>query len=102
MHRRRVWWAFPLLVACGAAPARLDGGVYRAGEIAFRVGEAPPEWRPIAVEHATLAWRDEPHRASVLLDARCHRRDDDVPLQALTQHLVMGTTGREIASQETI
>jgi len=87
---------------CGAAQARVEGGVYRSGDVAFRVGEPPATWRAIDVEQATMAWRDEAHRASILLDARCRRKDDDVPLQALTQHLVMGTTERNIASQETV
>jgi hypothetical protein len=91
-----------LIVACGAAPPRLDDGAYRNGDLAFRVGEAPASWRPIQVEHATLAWRDESHRASILLDGRCHEKDGDAPLQALTAHLVMGTTDRAIASQETV
>ena len=59
-------------------------------------------WRPVHVEGGTLAFRDEPHLASILLDARCYQKDDDVPLLALTDHLVMGTTDRQIATQDTI
>src|SRR5580693_1883196 len=91
-----------VVLGCGSAPPRLDAGVYRNGPIAFRVGDAPPEWRPIHVDGATLAYRDDARLASILLDARCHERDDDVPLLALTDHLVMGTTDRQISSQETI
>jgi hypothetical protein len=91
-----------LAVGCGGAAPRLEAGVYRQGEIAFRVGDVPPTWRPVHVEGATLAYRDETHRASILLDARCYRKDDDVPLLALTDHLVMGTTSREFASQDTL
>ena len=90
------------LLACGSAPAHLDAGTYREGPVAFRVGDVPPTWSPVRVDGATLAYRDEPHLASILLDARCYRKDDDVPLLALTDHLVMGTTSREIASQETL
>ena len=90
------------MIGCASAPPRLESGVYRDGPLAFRVGDVPPAWRPVHVEGATLAFRDEPHLASILLDGRCHRKDDDVPLLALTDHLVMGTTGREIASQETV
>jgi hypothetical protein len=108
---RGLSWSFSMLivggvtvgaVGCGAAAPRLEAGVYRQGDIAFRVGDIPPTWRPVHVEGATLAYRDETHRASILLDARCYRKDDDVPLLALTDHLVMGTTGREFASQETL
>ncbi|MGO9000289.1 MAG: hypothetical protein ACLQVI_43745 [Polyangiaceae bacterium] len=89
-------------VACGSAPPRLDAGVYREGPLAFRVGDVPPSWHSVHVDGATLAYRDEGHLASILLDGRCYRKDDDVPLLALTDHLVMGTTDRQIASQETV
>jgi hypothetical protein len=94
----------PLLaaVACGSAPPHLDAGIYRAGPLAFRIGDVPSSWRRVSVDGATLAYRDEPHLASILLDGRCYRKDDDVPLLALTDHLVMGTTDRQIATQETL
>ena len=90
------------VIGCASAPPRLDAGVYREGPVAFQVGDVPPAWRPVRVEGATLAYRDEPHLASILLAGRCYGKDDDVPLLALTDHLVMGTTDRQIASQETI
>src|SRR5271156_5972665 len=89
-------------LGCGSSPPRLEAGVYREGPIAFRIGDVPAEWHPVRVEGAPLAFRDEPHLASILLDGRCYRKDDDVPLVALTDHLLMGTTGREIFSQETV
>ena len=94
--------AVVLATACGAGEASLQGGVYRDGAVSFRVGGVPAEWRAVHVDQATLAFRDESRRASILLDARCHRKDDDVPLVALTDHLMMGTTAREIDSQVTI
>jgi len=105
MHRYA--WAALVAIAvpsagCGAATPALESGVYRAGDVAFRVGDAPATWRPIHVDQATLAWRDDANRASVLVDARCHQKDDDVPLLALTEHLLAGTTDRKIASEETL
>jgi hypothetical protein len=88
--------------ACGASKPALEAGVYRSGDVAFHVGDVPPAWRPVHVQGATLAWRDEAARASVLLDARCHETDDDVPLRALTMHLLMGTTERDVKSEETL
>jgi hypothetical protein len=95
-------FAFAFAIGCGSATPRLEAGVYREGAIAFRVGDVPSAWRAVHVDGATLAYRDEAHRASILLDGRCYRKDDDVPLLALTDHLVMGTTGREFASQDTL
>jgi hypothetical protein len=100
--RSALFACFAGVVGCASAPPRLESGVYREGPLAFQVGDVPSSWRPVQVEGATLAYRDDPHLASILLDGRCHRKDDDVPLLALTDHLVMGTTAREISSQETV
>jgi hypothetical protein len=89
-------------LGCGAATPKLESGVYRGNGVAFRVGDVPPRWREVKVEGATIAYRDDDHRASILLDARCNRKDDDVPLLALTDHLVMGTTERDYAAQDTV
>ena len=89
--------------ACGGAHVGLDaGGVYRDEQVAFRIGEVPAGWRTVKVEAASLAYRDDAHSASALVNGRCGRKSDDTPLAALTNHLVMGTTAREITSEETI
>jgi hypothetical protein len=90
------------MIGCAAAPPRLEAGVYREGALAFRIGDVPSSWRPVRVDGATLAFRDESHLASILLDGRCYRKDDDVPLVALTDHLMMGTTERAIDAQEAL
>ena len=38
----------------------------------------------------------------MLFDVRCGRRDDDAPLSVLTEHLIMGTTERDVESRLTI
>jgi hypothetical protein len=94
---------FFALPACGGARVGLDaGGVYRDEQVAFKIGEVPAGWRAVKVDAASLAYRDDAHRASALVNGRCGRKSDDTPLAALTNHLVMGTTAREIASEETI
>jgi hypothetical protein len=87
--------------ACGGGKARgsFDGSVYREGTIAFQIAPAPAAWRRIEVTDAALAFRDEAHDASVLVNARCKKPDDGTPLAALTNHLVMGSTEREILSE---
>jgi hypothetical protein len=90
-----------LLGACAHAD-RFEDGVLRKGDLSVQVGPLPPSWRRIDVEGADLAFRDEAHAGSTLFDVRCGRRDDDAPLSVLTQHLLMGTTDREIDAQETI
>ncbi len=88
--------------ACGGSRGRgaFDGTVYREGNVAFRVPEAPKEWRRVEVSDANVAFRDDTHDASVLLNARCLSADDRTPLVALTNHLLIGATERKYLSQE--
>ena len=89
-------------IACGGASTAFDGHDYRKGNVAFRVGDIPASWRRLDVTDASLAFRDDAHAASILLNARCGGKDDDVPLVALTGQLIMGTTDREFSKEETI
>jgi hypothetical protein len=88
----------PLLFP-GCASTTFDGHVYRNKEVAFRVGPIPESWRRIDSDLALLAFRDDPHRATVALNARCGKDGDDVPLQALTHHLFLVFTDRQVLSQ---
>jgi len=91
------------LAACGGGKSRgsFDGNVYRNGPIAFKLPDPPASWRRVEVDDASLAFRDEEHGASVLLNARCLSADDRTPLVALTNHLLIGATEREYLSQAT-
>ncbi|HSO30908.1 MAG TPA: hypothetical protein VLT33_00290 [Labilithrix sp.] len=90
-------------LACGGPPKRsFDGSTFRSGPVAFQVPPAPQGWRAVDVTQGSLAYRDDAHGASILLNGRCHRPDEATPLLALTNHLLMGSTAREIVSQETI
>jgi hypothetical protein len=86
-----------LLAACGGST--LKGSVYRGDGLAFRLGEAPPTWQRIPVTNTRLAFRDEGAEATVLVNGRCGKDGDDVPLLALTQHLFISFTEREILEQ---
>jgi hypothetical protein len=94
--------ALIVIAGCaGAAPRSFDGATYRDGPVAFQIGAVPSTWRAVEVTDASLAYRDEAHGASILLNARCHRPDEGTPLVALTNHLLMGSTVREVVSQDT-
>ena len=104
---RAAWWglfATLLVSACGGnrGQGSFEGNVYRSGPIAFQLPEPPSGWRRIEVDAASLAFRDDAHSASVLLNARCTSADDRTPLVALTNHLLIGTTDREYLSQSTV
>ena len=89
-----------LFVACGGSS--LKGSVYRGDGLAFRLGETPPTWTRIKVTNARLAFRDEQAESTVLVNGRCGRDGDDVPLLALTKHLFMSFTERETLEQQVI
>jgi hypothetical protein len=108
MLRSAPWLLLSLLLllasACTACAGEkgqsFDGSVYRAGPVAFQLARVPSNWRAVEVTHASLAYRDDDHAASVLVNARCHKPDENTPLVALTNHLVIGSTAREVVSQE--
>lgn len=88
-----------LSAALGCAPA-FDGSVYRGKGFAFRVPERPPEWQGVSVSHAALAYEDGASGGTVLVNARCDRDGEDVPLASLTQHLFIRFTDRSIHEQK--
>jgi hypothetical protein len=90
-----------LAAGCGHAET-FEGGVLRKGDLSVRFGPVPGSWSPIQVQGADVAFRDSGRMASILFDVRCHERDGDAPLSALTGHLIMGTTERDFEKQDTI
>ena len=90
-------------VSCGGARGHgsYDGAVYRDGPVAFQLPSPPAAWRRVEVTDASLAFRDDAHDASILVNARCHKIDQDTPLVALTNHLLIGSTAREVTIQAT-
>jgi hypothetical protein len=90
-----------LLAGC-AHDAVLEDGVLRKGALAVQFGPVPTKWRPVPIAGADVAFRDDPREGSTLVDVRCDERDHDAPLGVLTEHLIMGTTERQVTSQETL
>ena len=68
--------------------------------MAFRVGAVPDGWREIRADGALLAFRDAPAQATILVNGRCGLDGDDVPLTALTHHLFLHFTDRDVQRQE--
>jgi hypothetical protein len=95
----RAFLGFGLLLGC-AHTELLEGGVLHKGDVSVRLGRVPDGWRPLNIEGADAAYRDEGHEGSVMFVVRCHRRDDDAPLSVLTGQLVIGTTERQVLSEE--
>lgn len=92
-----------LSLALGCGGAQLDGNVYRGDDVAFRVGPIPDSWRAIdAGTDAELAFRDDQTQTTVAVNGRCGKDADDVPLQALTHHLFLHFTDRQVKDQREV
>jgi hypothetical protein len=91
-----------LASGCGSrlGPGSFDGAVFRRGPVALAVPPVPGAWRRVEVSEESLAFRDDAHQATILVNGRCFAADTHTPLLALTNHLLMGTTEREFVSQE--
>ena len=89
-----------VLAACGGSNVTFEGGVFHGQNVAFHVGSIPGDWRRVNVDDSALAFRDG-RGSSILVSGRCDLRVDDVPLVALTNQLIMGTTERELVKEET-
>jgi hypothetical protein len=103
--RRPLWSALVVLFAGGLASAcgaSFDGTIYRGSGFAFRVPVRPASWQPLAAEGTGLAFRDADAGATVAVSGRCGKDADDVPLAALTRHLFLQFTEREISLEELV
>jgi len=56
----------------------------------------------VDVPDSDLAFRDDPHEASILVNSRCASADGDAPLIALEGHLIMGTTDRHVGREDVV
>lgn len=72
----------------------------REGLVAFSVPSVPARWSRLGVRDATLAYKDDAHGASVMVNARCRSSDARTPLVALTNQLIIGATERIILDQK--
>lgn len=88
--------------ALGCAGGSLDGQVYSGQGVRFRLGPVPPSWKAISLDRGALAYRDEGRKAVIAVNGRCGRDGEDVPLSALTQHLFIQFTERELRTEETV
>ncbi len=88
------------LVAVGCGGANFNGRVYESDELSFEVQHIPPSWEAIDASHGLITFRDDSAQATIAVNGRCGEDGDDVPLTALTHHLFLSFTEREVVSQE--
>ena len=86
----------------GCAGTAFDGHVFKNADLSFRLAQIPAGWRPIESDEALLAFRDDQAPASIVLNGRCGKDGDDVPLASLTHHLFLQFSDRAIENEEKI
>lgn len=86
------------VVGCAS---QFDGRTYRGHGFAFQVPQSPEGWRPMDVSSGALAFEDSAHN-QILVNARCDRDGEDVPLSSLTNHLFLRFTERKVHAEEVI
>ncbi|HEY1959985.1 MAG TPA: hypothetical protein VGH28_30460 [Polyangiaceae bacterium] len=92
----------PLVFAACGSSMTVEGNVVRAPNGAsFRLGEVPGAWHRLNVDDSAVGFND-PDGSSIMVAGRCKMKSDDVPLVALTNQLVAGTTDRSYEKEDTI
>jgi hypothetical protein len=91
--------AFSAIALFGCGGASFDGRTFQNGELAFHVGPVPSDWHPIEATGSLVAFRDDSAPAYIAVGGRCGKDGDDVPLEALTHHLFLDFTDRNIENQ---
>jgi len=91
--------ALSINLGCTAA---FDGQTYHGDRFTFQVPPTPREWRRVQATGAALAFEEAGTRAQILVNARCDRDGEDVPLSSLTAHLFIRFTEREVHSEDVL
>lgn len=89
-----------LLGLAGCKQAHFDGVEYRDQEVRFRLGPIPSGMREIQSDAAKVTLQNDKIGATIAVAGRCGQEADDVPLQALVQHLFLQFQDREIVHEE--
>ena len=98
--RRSIGFATLLMVLGCASGGSYQGGIYQDDETRFRLEAPGAGWDALAVEDANdLAWGHE--GAVIQVNSSCDPALD-IPLEALTNHLMIGFTERDLQSQERV
>jgi hypothetical protein len=99
MARRPLAWTFfACLAGCGGAS--FSQGVYDDGTVRYRVGSVPSGFARVEVDDNDLAWS---HRTLGTLSVNSTCQDyEDVPEQALMNHLLFGTRERTYRVEEMV
>lgn len=93
-------WLLLISVSCGGPT--FTNGVFREGATTFRVGALTTGWDRVNIDGQNdLAWHHAKFQAAIQVNASCDP-EMDIPLEALTAHLLIGFTERQIAEQRLV
>lgn len=89
-----------MVVAGCASSGRLEGNVFHGPETTYRVGRLGPGWHRLDVDHQNDLAFDQNHLDAVVQVNSSCRQDLDIPLKALTRHLLIGFTEQKVLEQQ--
>ncbi len=98
----RCAWLLAAWLLCGCASHGLEGNVYRGDGFAFRIESPEGGWSRVEASDAALAFHQESLQAAILVNARCGLDGEDIPLKALTHHLFLEFTEKDITQQQVV
>jgi hypothetical protein len=76
---------------------RFENHVFTKPGVSYRVGELAPIWERVKLSENDLAWYTEDTGHALQVNSTC--QGEDVPLDVLTRHLLMGFTERQAVSE---
>jgi hypothetical protein len=92
--------AAALLIAVGCGGASLRNGIYEDEDVRYRVGTPAADWRPLQVSDNDLAFSGA-QLGTVSVNSTCVDYED-VPADALINHLLFEMTNRRFVLEETV
>lgn len=79
----------------------LNGDTYRDRDVTYQIVEPGQDWKKVNIRDADIAYLNTKDDATLLYNSRCKPRND-VPLEALSWHLLIGMTDQSVVSSEKI
>ncbi len=91
-----------LLVCCAGCHrgVRFENHVFSKPGVSYRVGTLSPVWERVKLSQNDLAWYTEDTGHALQVNSTC--QGEDVPLDVLTRHLLMGFTERQAVAEEKV
>lgn len=89
------------MAAC-ASSGHLEGSVFHGHETTYRVGPLGPGWHRVDVGDQNDLAFDQGHLDAVVQVNSSCKPDLDIPLRALTRHLLIGFTDQKVLEERRI